>query len=147
MLKEGTHAPEFDAQDQESRRHKLTDYRGKWVLLYFYPKDNTPGCTVEACSLRDHYPDFQKINAVIFGVSTDSPESHKKFAEKHGLPFTLLSDFDRKLVKEYEANGFSRRISYLISPEGKIAKAYPKVDPEKHAQQVLDDLNGLKKVE
>jgi peroxiredoxin Q/BCP len=143
MLKEGTHAPEFDAQDQESRRHKLTDYRGKWVLLYFYPKDNTPGCTVEACSLRDSYPDFQKVDAVIFGVSTDSIASHEKFAKKNNLPFTLLSDFDKKMAKAYEAGGLFRRISYLISPDGKIAKAYPKVNPKEHAAEVLKYLKAL----
>lgn len=145
MLKEGIKAPEFEGRDQEGRVHKLTDYRGQWVLLYFYPKDNTPGCTVEACSLRDNYPDFQKIKAVVLGVSNDSVASHEKFVKKLNLPFALLSDFDNKISRAYKANGFFRRISYLINPNGEIMKAYPKVNPKEHAQEVLKDLEAATK--
>ncbi len=145
MLKEGTIAPAIQAADQNGEIHSLAQYRGQWVLLYFYPRDNTPGCTQEACSLRDSYPNFQKIKAVILGVSTDSVASHGKFADKFQLPFTLLSDSDKKIVSSYEASGLFRRISYLINPEGLIAKAYPKVKPALHADEVLNDLKNLNK--
>ncbi len=145
MLKEGTIAPAIQAADQKGEIHSLAQYRGQWVLLYFYPRDNTPGCTQEACSLRDSYPNFQKIKAVILGVSTDSVASHGKFADKFQLPFTLLSDSDKKIVSAYAASGLFRRISYLINPDGLIAKAYSKVKPALHADEVLNDLNNLNK--
>ncbi len=145
MLKIGTIAPEINAPDQNGIEHKLEDYRGKWVLLYFYPRDNTPGCTIEACTLRDNYPNFKKIDAVILGVSTDSVTSHDKFVQKFNLPFTLLADENKKIVKDYDAGGLFRRISYLIDPEGKIAKAYDKVKPAEHAEEVLHDLAILRK--
>jgi peroxiredoxin Q/BCP len=144
MLKIGMPAPAIDAQDQNGINHKLSDYFGKWVLLYFYPRDNTPGCTVEACALRDNYPNFEKLEAVVLGVSTDSVASHEKFVQKFNLPFTLLSDHDRKIVKAYEANGLIRRVSYLINPEGKIAKIYQKVRPAEHAEEVLRDIKSFK---
>jgi len=145
MLKTGIAAPNFEARDQNGTEHKLSEYLGKWILLYFYPRDNTPGCTIEACTLRDNYPQFKKIDAVVLGVSTDSVASHDKFVQKFNLPFTLLADNDRKIVKAYEANGLLRRVSYLINPEGKIAKAYEKVKPSEHAEEVLKDLEILKK--
>lgn len=144
MLKIGIMAPAIEALDQKGITHKLSDYLGKWVLLYFYPRDNTPGCTVEACSLRDNFPHFEKTEAVILGVSTDSVESHEKFANKFSLPFTLLSDKEKNIVKAYEATGLIKRVSYLIDPMGKIAKVYEKVKPAEHAEEVLKDIEALK---
>lgn len=144
MLNENIIAPDFEALDQDGEIQSLSRYRGSWVLLYFYPRDNTPGCTKEACVMRDEMTNFDDLEAVVLGVSTDSVESHAKFAEKFKLPFTLISDKDKKIVKLYEANGLVKRISYLIDPEGKIAKAYPKVKPAEHALQVLKDLKELK---
>ena len=144
MLKIGDQAPAFKAPDQSGQTHQLSDYKGKWVLLYFYPRDNTPGCTAEACALRDNFAGFEKIDAVILGVSTDSIKSHAGFAEKYQLPFTLLADTDKEIVRAYGANGFARRISYLINPDGKIAEAYEHVKPAQHAVEVLADLSRLK---
>lgn len=143
MLKEGIKAPNFSAPDQNGAIHSLADYKNKWILLYFYPRDNTPGCTKEACSLRDHYPQFESDNVEVIGVSTNSVDSHNNFATKFNLPFTLLADTEKKIVKDYEANGLLRRISYLISPQGVIAKAYDKVKVEEHASEVLNDLAAL----
>lgn len=155
MLTENSKAPEFTLPDQNGTTHSLSEYRGKWVLLYFYPKDMTPGCTVEACSLRDASPDFSKLGATVLGVSKDSVKSHKKFEEKHGLNFTLLSDEEGKMLADYEAIGKKKfmgreftgvyRISYLIDPEGKIAKAYESVKPAAHAEQVKADIEALSK--
>ncbi len=148
-------APDFVLPDQDSNKHKLSDYKGQWVLLYFYPKDDTPGCTTEACTLRDNLPTFTKIKAKIFGISVDSVASHKKFAEKYKLPFTLLADEDKKVVEKYgvwqEKSMYGRkymgtvRNSYLVNPDGKIAKIYEKVKPAEHATQVLADLTTLTK--
>ncbi len=145
MLEIEIMAPEIIAPDQNGIEHKLSEYRGRWVLLYFYPRDNTPGCTVEACALRDNYPHFAKIDAVVLGVSTDSIVSHDKFVQKFSLPFTLLADTDKKIVKAYGAGGLLRRISYLIDPDGKIAKVYNRVKPAEHAEEVLRDLAVLMK--
>ena len=145
MLDEKTMAPDFELPDQEGKAHKLSDYRGSWILLYFYPKDNTPGCTKEACMIRDYFPSFDKLNAKVFGVSTDSVESHKKFAEKFELKFPLLADTKGEAVRLYEAKGIllTKRISYLIDPEGKIAKSYDNVNPAIHAKEVIADLEKL----
>jgi peroxiredoxin Q/BCP len=140
MLKEGITAPAISAPDQSGRIRQLSDYQGRWILLYFYPKDDTPGCTTEACALRDNYAEFRKINAVILGVSADSAASHEKFAKKFDLPFPLLADENKKILKDYGVDGLVRRISYLIGPDGKITKAYPKVKPAEHAAEVLRDL-------
>jgi len=146
MLAIGTKAPAFAAPDQEGKNHDLSDYAGKWVLLYFYPKDFTLGCTTEACGIRDNYDGFKKIDAVVLGVSTDSVESHAGFAKEHALPFPILSDTEKKIVSAYRANGImTKRISYLIDPKGVIAKTYDNVDPALHAAQVLADLAQLKK--
>jgi peroxiredoxin Q/BCP len=146
MLAIGTKAPTFAAPDQEGKTHDLSDYAGKWVLLYFYPKDFTSGCTTEACGIRDNYDGFKKINAVVLGVSTDSVESHAGFAKEHALPFPILSDPKKKIVNAYEANGImTKRISYLIDPKGVIAKTYDNVNPSEHAATVLEDLAKLKK--
>lgn len=153
MLREQQKAPDFSLPDQDGKKHKLSDYAGQWVLLYFYPKDDTPGCTKEACSMRDNLPKFAKIKAKIFGISVDSVASHKKFAEKYKLPFTLLADEDKNVVEKYgvwqEKSMYGRkymgtvRDSFLIDPQGKIAKIYNKVKPEQHAQEVLTDLKEL----
>src|SRR5580700_9643078 len=146
-------APDFTLPDQDGKEHTLSHHRGDWVLLYFYPKDDTPGCTKQACMLRDALPAFGKLKAKVFGVSVDSVASHKKFAEKYELPFTLLADEDKKVVqlygvwgkkkmmgKEYEG---TMRTSFLINPEGNIAKIYENVKPETHAEEVLEDLGKL----
>ncbi len=143
MLTLGSKAPDFTALDQDGKTHNLADYRGRWLLLYFYPKDNTPGCTTEACTLRDSYNDFEKIKAVVLGVSADSVKSHAGFAGKYNLPFPILADQDKIIIKAYGADGLVRRISYLIDPQGKIAKAYAKVKPAEHAAEALKDLNDL----
>ena len=142
MLLENVKAPEFDLFDQDGRSHKLADYRGQWILLYFYPKDDTPGCTVEACSFRDNLPKFNKLNIKVLGISADQITSHKKFQEKFGLNFILLADPDKKVITDYQAKGiFTKRISYLINPEGMIVKTYAKVDPKIHADEVLAYFN------
>lgn len=153
MLNIGTLAPDFTLLDQDGDSQSLKTYRGKHVLLYFYPKDDTPGCTKEACIIADVYNDFSKLNVVVLGVSKDTPSSHKKFAEKYSLPFTLLSDTDAAVIETYgawqEKTMFGKtalgisRISYLIDPEGKIVKVYPKVDPASHALEILKDIKSL----
>lgn len=140
MLNIGIKAPEFTASDQNNQIHNLADYLGRWVLPYFYPKDDTPGCTAEACSLRDKYAEFNNLKAVVLGISGDSVKSHEKFAVKYSLPFPLLADEDKKIIKAYQADGLFRRVSYLIDPMGNIAKAYDKVKPTEHADEVLNDL-------
>lgn len=147
MLKVKTIAPHFKLLDQDGKEHSLFHHRGSFVLVYFYPKDDTPGCTKEACVIRDAYKDFESNNVKVFGISADSVESHKKFAEKYQLPFTLLSDPKKEVIKKYGADGalFSKRISYLINPLGKIEKVYPKVDPAHHGVEILKDIYALKK--
>jgi len=100
-IKEGQSAIDFTLPDQNGKLHKLSEYKGRWILLYFYPKDDTPGCTKEACAIRDAFPNFKKLQAIVFGISVDSVESHKKFAQKYNLPFTLLSDEKKEVVKKY----------------------------------------------
>jgi peroxiredoxin Q/BCP len=149
----GQEAPDFTLADQNGAQHSLSSYIGKWVLLYFYPKDDTPGCTIEACTIRDQFKDFEKIDAVVLGVSTDSVRSHKKFEEKYELPFTLLADEHKEVVGRYGVFGEkkfmgrtymgTKRTSFLIDPAGKIAKVYENVKPELHAKEVLADLQGL----
>ncbi|MCK4537244.1 MAG: thioredoxin-dependent thiol peroxidase [Candidatus Krumholzibacteria bacterium] len=152
-LKEGTKAPAFNLPDQNGDKHRLSAYKDQWVLVYFYPKDNTSGCTKEACAIRDNFPAFKKLKIKVFGVSKDSVASHARFVDKYELPFTLLSDEGLDMLKKYgvwqkkkmagrEYMGIVR-ISYLIDPKGKIAKVYPKVKPPEHAEQVLEDLKGL----
>jgi len=151
----GDMAPDFELPDQDGQRHTLSSYRGKWVLLYFYPKDDTPGCTTEACTIRDQYADFKKAGIVVLGVSADSVDKHKKFAEKHDLPFPLLADGGKAVVKLYHAWGKKKfmgreydgifRISFLIDPEGKFVKFYEKVKPADHAGEVFADVKALAK--
>lgn len=146
----GTLAPDFTLQDQDAIPHSLSDYRGKNVLVYFYPKDDTPGCTKEACMLRDAIPDFSTVDAVVLGISPDSVKSHKKFVEKYGLPFLLLADEQKEVVNAYGVWGKKKmmgreydgvfRTSFLIGPDGVIRKVYENVKPEVHAAEVLADL-------
>ncbi|MCW1888165.1 MAG: thioredoxin-dependent thiol peroxidase [Candidatus Moranbacteria bacterium] len=155
MKKVGTKAPVFKAPDQDGVVRSLKDYAGKWVILYFYPKDDTPGCTKEACGFRDGFAKYKRAGIEIIGVSVDSVKKHVKFVEKYSLPFTLLSDEDKKIVEAYGVWGEKKfmgrtymgtnRVSYLINPEGKIAKVYDKVKPEDHADEVLADVKGLSK--
>ena len=149
----GEKAPDFTLPDQDGATHSLSSYQGKWVLLYFYPKDDTPGCTIEACTIRDQFKDFGKIGAEVLGVSTDSVQSHKKFANAYELPFTLLADENKEVVGMYDVFGEkkfmgktymgTKRTSFLIDPLGKIAKVYENVKPEQHAAEVLADITGL----
>ncbi len=149
-LKSGQSAPAFTLPDSFNRHHSLTDYVGSWLILFFYPKDNTPGCTVEACNFRDRYPEIVIEHTQIIGINTDKSESHQKFIDKYQLPFTLLSDLDGKISAKYGALfklgpiKFSKRQSYIIDPEGKIVKIYRKVTPSKHVTQVINDLKTLK---
>ena len=155
MPKAGSRAPAFTLADQDGKEHSLSEYAGKWVLLYFYPKDDTPGCTIEACAIRDQFKDFKKIGAVVLGVSTDSVKSHKKFADAYELPFTLLADPHKEVVGKYGVFGEKKfmgktymgtaRTSFLIDPKGDIAKVYEKVKPEAHAAEVIADLKTLAK--
>ena len=153
-LKVGIVAPEWKTIDQDGKTHKLSGYKGQWVLMYFYPKDDTPGCTKEACAIRDMMPDFKKLKLKVFGISIQNAKSHKKFAEKYDLPFTLLADEDKKVVEKYDVWAKKKfmgreymgtlRVSFLIDPKGKIAKIYENVKPEIHAQEILEDLKKLK---
>ncbi len=145
MLEENTIAPNFTLKNQDGKDVSLSDYAGKWTLIYFYPKDDTPGCTKEACALRDNFPFYEDTGIEILGISKDSPASHTKFIQKYSLPFTLLSDSEGSVAKTYRADGMlgTKRISYLVSPNGTIAKSYPKVSPATHAQEVLEDLKKL----
>ena len=153
MLKIGQKAPAFTLPDQDGKVHSLKDYAGKWVLVYFYPKDDTTGCTKEACAIRDDFPAFGKLKAKVIGVSADSVESHKKFAKKYELPFTLLADTEKKMINAYgvwqKKSMYGReymgivRSSFLINPQGKLAKIYEKVKPDVHAEEVLVDLKNL----
>jgi len=146
----GQPAPAFKLQDQDGKWRSLSDYEGKWVALYFYPKDDTPGCTTQACAFRDNVFAFNKEGAVILGISVDDVASHKKFAEKHGLPFTLLADADKKVAKEYGVLKnygvveVARRDTFLVDPQGRIAKHYESVDPDTNSKIVLEDIKALK---
>ncbi|MEI8232693.1 MAG: thioredoxin-dependent thiol peroxidase [bacterium] len=140
----------FSLPDQDGVMRSLHDYLGKWVILYFYPKDDTPGCTKEACNFRDSFHQLEKLGVIIIGVSKDSVASHKKFATKYSLNFPLLSDPNHELIEQYSAWGEKKfmgrlflgilRMTYLINPKGEIAKVYPKVNPTVHASEILADL-------
>lgn len=147
-------APLFCLFDQDNKQHCLSDYHGQWILVYFYPKDDTPGCTKEACALRDSWAEFKKYNAVVLGISGDSVGSHKKFEEKYSLPFPLLADEDREVMQDFGVLGEKsmfgkkymgiKRESFLVNPKGEIVKHYTNVKPEIHAEEVLADLDKLK---
>lgn len=140
-------APDFELLDQNGKTHRLTDYIKKWIVLYFYPKDDTPGCTTEACSFRDSITDLQKHDVVVLGVSKDTIKSHKAFAQKHTLNFPILADIDASVSKAYgvwdnDTLGIKRE-TFLIDPDGDLAMHYTNVDPLIHVQQILSDLEHL----
>jgi peroxiredoxin Q/BCP len=147
MPQPGTVAPPFAGADQGGNPVKLDDLRGKWVVLYFYPKDDTPGCTREACNFRDNYGALEAAGAAVIGVSGDSEKSHQRFAEKYELPFTLLVDGGNEIARAYGARGMKTnygrtyegtiRSTFVIDPEGRIAKVWPKVKPDAHGAEVL----------
>ncbi|MEY2428023.1 MAG: thioredoxin-dependent peroxiredoxin [Verrucomicrobiota bacterium] len=149
-LKEGDPAPDFVAETDGAGKVSLSDFKGKNVILYFYPRDNTPGCTKEACAFRDEFAEFKKKGAVVLGVSTDSAKSHARFIEKYKLPFTLLADEDKKIAQAYGVWGEKKfmgvkyigihRVTFLIGPDGRIKKIWPKVKPAEHAAEVLEAL-------
>ncbi|MCL4312283.1 MAG: peroxiredoxin [Candidatus Thermoplasmatota archaeon] len=146
-LNVGDHAPDFETLDQDGKIVKLADFKDKVVVLYFYPKDNTPGCTMEAKNFRDNIDMFKEKEIAVLGVSVDSSESHKKFQEKLGLNFTLLSDRPKEIVKKYGVLGLAtaKRVTYIIK-DGKIVYVYPKVSPREHAKEVYEKIEELKLV-
>ena len=145
----GSEAPAFRLQDQNGDWHELTDYRGTWLAIYFYPKDDTPGCTTEACNFRDNIYAFRAIGAAVVGISIDDVESHAKFAGKYKLPFTILADETGAtaeaygVLRDWKLTKIAARQSFLVNPEGMIVKHYEDVDPETHTQAVLADLESL----
>ena len=150
MLKQGIKAPDFTLPDQNGTAHSLSDYRGKKVVLYFYPKDSTPGCSRQACAFAAAYEGFKAKNVAVIGISKDSVTSHVKFAEKYSLPFTLLSDADLVAIKAYDVWQEKKmagkafmgvvRTTYLIDEDGNIAKVMPKVKPDTNAEEILAEL-------
>ncbi len=150
LLEEGNTAPDFKAKNQNGEEVKLSDFKGKKVILYFYPKDNTPGCTAESCNLRDNYNALIEKGFEVIGVSPDSEKSHVNFISKHELPFTLISDPDKKVLKAYGAWGEKKmygkvyegvlRTTYVIDEGGKIIKVFPKVKTKEHSEQILKAL-------
>ena len=148
-LNAGDMAPDFSLVDQHGETRALADYRGEWVVLYFYPKNDTPGCTTEACAFRDDYFLLRERGARVLGVSLDSAESHAAFAEKYGLPFPLLADAEGEVAKAYGAlwgiwpMRFAKRHTFIVDPEGRIARIYREVKPKTHSAQVLTDLKAL----
>jgi peroxiredoxin Q/BCP len=152
QLKEGATAPVFSGKDQDGKTISLADYKGKKVILYFYPKDDTPGCTAEACNLRDNYQILLSKGFAIVGVSPDNEKSHAKFKTKYTLPFSLIADPDASIIKAYGAWGEKQmygksymgvlRTTYVIDEQGKILKAFPKVDTQNHTQQILTELGN-----
>ena len=148
-LKIGAPAPDFTLPDARGQQRRLTDFNGEWLLLYFYPKDDTPGCTKEACTFRDGYQELRRRGVQVVGVSVDDSTSHQAFAQKYNLPFPLLSDSDGQVAKRYGAFWslgpihFAKRHSFLIDVQGRIARIYRSVDPDTHYRQVLDDLERM----
>lgn len=147
LLTIGTQAPDFNLADHTGAMRTLSEFVGSYVVVYFYPKDDTPGCTKEACMIRDMYHDFEKNGIVVLGISKDSPASHAKFREKYQLPFILLSDPEKHAIGAYGATGmmFSKRVTYVVDPKGVIVKVYPDVDPAGHALELLKDIAELSK--
>ena len=149
-LKENSSAPDFALKDQNDKLHKLSDYKGKNIVLYFYPKDDTPGCTLEACSFRDNYSEFKKKGIIVIGVSVDDEKSHKKFVDKYKLPFILLADLEKKVVKKYGVWGEksfmgkkymgTTRTTFIIDKNFKIMKIFPKVSVVGHVKEILNAL-------
>ncbi len=153
MITDGQTAPAWSGIDQNGRRHSSDEFRGSWLLLYFYPKDDTPGCTTEACGLRDNIQELLQRGVHVVGVSADDVESHQHFAMKYNLPFILIADVDKVIIKEYGAWGEKSmygknymgimRMSLLIDPDGVVRKIYPKVKPAEHAEEILHDIEVL----
>lgn len=144
-------APDFSLKDSDGKVHSLADYAGKWLVLYFYPKDDTPGCTTEACAMRDSRDELTDLGAEVIGVSRDDAASHDKFKAKYNLNFTLLSDPEHEAMEAYGAWGKNRfgkmgvlRKTFIISPEGQVVKAYGRVTPDGHGEQVVEELRKLK---
>lgn len=148
-LKVGDRAPNFSLRDQNNITHELNDYKGNWVVLYFYPKDGTPGCTTQACDFRDAVKRIIASKSVVFGVSLDSVESHKLFSEKNKLPFSLLSDETGEVAKLYDSlrnllvYKTAKRNTFIIDPKGVVAKIYLSVNPKNHSEMILNDLDNL----
>jgi peroxiredoxin Q/BCP len=148
-LKTGDTAPSFSLVDQHGRTHALADYRGRWVVLYFYPRDDTPGCTTEACRFRDEYKVLLSRDAQVLGVSNDDRESHERFAKKYSLPFPLLADTDGEASRAYGSYWslgpvrFARRHTFIIDPAGRVAEIWRKVDPDRHSAEILAALEKL----
>ena len=148
----GEPAPDFRLQDQKGEWHSIEQHRGQWIALYFYPKDDTPGCTKEACAFRDNIFAFEELNALILGISLDDVNSHAEFAEKYSLPFSLLADTDKQAATSYNVimkigpMEMAKRQSFLIDPDGIIVKHYETVDPETHSTTVLADIRSLQQV-
>jgi peroxiredoxin Q/BCP len=153
VLEPGDRAPAFTLPDQDGKKVKLGDFKGQWVVLYFYPRADTPGCTTQACGIRDRSEEYAKAGAKVIGVSPDEPEALEKFDEKHGLGFTLLGDVDHEVAERYGAWGEKSmygkkymgmlRTTFVIDPKGKVAKVFPKVQPKKHDGLVLKALASL----
>lgn len=145
-IEAGMKAPDFTAQITSGKTVHLHDYKGKKVVLYFYPKDDTPGCTVEACGLRDEYAKIRELNAEVLGVSVDNTDSHQKFTNKFHLPFPLVADPDKNITKSYgvlnDKSGNARRVTFIIDEQGKISKVFETVKPDQHPREVLDALNA-----
>ncbi len=148
-LKAGALAPDFSLPNAKGETITLRSYAGKWVVLYFYPKDDTPGCTKEACHFRDDFHQLEKLGAQVIGVSVDDSQSHAEFSKKYSLPFPLLADKDGKVAAQYGALAdmgavkIAKRYTYLVDPAGKIARAYLSVDPSKHSKEIINDLTQL----
>ncbi len=155
MLENGIEAPNFSLPNSENIEISLNSFRGVWIVLYFYPKDNTPGCTTEACDFTNEFEEFQNLDSVVIGISPDSPEKHQKFIEKHSLKITLLSDEEKKVLKEYQAWGLKKnfgkeyegviRSTYIISPDGKICHSWKNVRVKGHVEIVKKRLVKLQK--
>ena len=149
LIRVGAQAPDFTLIDQNKIQQTLSKMRGKWIILYFYPKDETPGCTAEACSFRDNIVAIKAKNTVVWGVSVDNNESHSQFSRNHQLPFTLLADVGGKVASQYGSLlnlllfKVAKRHSFIIDPEGKIAKIYRHVNPKAHVAEILEDLKKL----
>lgn len=145
----GADAPSFKLQDQNGDWHTLEDYRGQWLAVYFYPRDDTPGCTTEACNFRDNIYAFRAIGAAVVGISVDDVESHKEFSDKYKLPFVLLADENHEtasaygVLRDYKLIKIASRQSFLVNPQGKIAKHYADVDPDTHTDEVLADIKAF----
>lgn len=146
----GVPAPAFHLEDAKGATHQLSDYAGRWLVLYFYPKDETPGCTTEACNLRDGFAEFRRRDVAVLGVSLDNAASHAAFAENHGLPFPLLSDVDGKVAAAYGAlwnfglARFAKRHTYLIDPQGRVAGVFLSVSPGRHSTDLLAEIDRLR---